>query len=964
MDDKVRVVAGDNRTGYVARRDVAGALADGWRLGTEDEAAAAKVRREASGVVGTVQGSAEALASGASLGMSDVALDALGVENIGARREALGDAATALEIAGGVGATIATGGLGGAAQGAGRLGGGLTARTLARRGLGALAAPTKYATKAGHAVERAVLGARGAEATLARRGLASFAGSATEGVLGGVGGAVSESVIKDKPLTAEALVGGAIAGGLFEGSLGGGATAAGGMFGRMMRGVHPRSGKAIPADDLRRVIAEEAGIDPGVIPDSVVDGARKTDSTTLADIMERAAPYSGADPEIARRVGLEIQRDPQRVQKLLANRQAAENEIGEIFQGKLNAVQEALSDARKRAQSEGKYSSIAGKMPERLSASARSGIKADLKWWNQRAERMTATNEKTGFSSYDQPTLNKFNSLLLRAQEEMLEDHGSATAHFRALDRLKRDVAVLVEKTGGWGAPKGAPTSTSLQEINEELRDLHRDMRLRLENHTSWGAAVAQHQQDLNSSLARSLQLQADFTRVATNSGTRSLFNPDGKVNLRSAISMLRQHRRMGGSEVVRKFDQVLESQLDHLRVIRDQYDLGREELHSIQKAEDAVKGIREEMSRQADNASLLDDLQSLRDAESAGSVSMGIASTIGPSAGAIIGAGLAGPVGAGVGLLAGGVLRPYTTARSMASLLAMKRRFGGKFDGASLVGKLRKGYGKAVAKMGELGEAAGRAEVPRRAKTAARGLKLGLAFQIGRLTVEEKAEGLEKMGKRLRELEDPEQIEVALGPDFQAFAGDAPETAGAVHEAVTRLARFLRAEMPPVFRDELVGGAPFVNEPDADRWIRLAQAALDPRSVVDHFLDGTLTTEEARALQEVYPATFAELAAGAQEAVIKAAEQGEPIDYEGRVLLSVLLGMPLEPMLRPSMFAHLQGLYTNASDASEPQYQDPNGGKGQGQGRGRGPKTTGSIDAMATTGTASQRTGSRKSRA
>ena len=64
-------------------------------------------------------------------------------------------------------------------------------------------------------------GAEAAEASLGRRALAATAGGATEGAIGGLGGVVSESVIKDKPMTAEALVGGALAGAAFGGAASG-----------------------------------------------------------------------------------------------------------------------------------------------------------------------------------------------------------------------------------------------------------------------------------------------------------------------------------------------------------------------------------------------------------------------------------------------------------------------------------------------------------------------------------------------------------------------------------------------------------------------------------------------------------------------------------------------------------------------------------------------------------------------
>lgn len=312
---KVRVVSGDNKTGYVSADKLAVAKAQGWREATEEEAAAKKQRREASSVTGTIQGGAEAVFRGASMGGTDLLLEGLGVEGVGARADALGEIGTGLEIGGAVAASIATGGGGAVAQGAGRGAAAVTAKQIAKRGLGAIAAPTKYATKAGTAVERLVLGgAEAAESSLGRRALATAAGGVTEGAIGGLGGAVSESVIQDKPMTAEALVGGALAGAAFGGAASGGASLAGGALGRVLQGLHPRTGKPVADDAIRDVLGVDAGVAPTSVTDELVQAAKKTEPGMLDSIVEqwaKAAPLSGADPEIARRVGKRIIADPE-----------------------------------------------------------------------------------------------------------------------------------------------------------------------------------------------------------------------------------------------------------------------------------------------------------------------------------------------------------------------------------------------------------------------------------------------------------------------------------------------------------------------------------------------------------------------------------------------------------------------------------------------------------------------------
>lgn len=954
---KVRVVRGDNSTGYVDESKLAEAKSQGWREATEKEATAKKARREASSTTGTLLGGFEAVAAGASLGGTDLALTALGADGVGARREALGEAGTALEVAGGVAASVATGGTGAVAQGAGRAAAGVTAKQVAKRALGAVAAPTKYVTKAGTAVERAVLGGvEAADVGLGRRVAASVAGGAVEGGIEGVAGAVSESVIKHKPLTAEALVGGALAGAAFGGAMSGGATTAGGALGRVLQGAHPRSGNAVSDAAIRDVVGEHHGMDPGDIPESVVAASRTMDETTIAKWSQRQALITGADPDALTRVNIVAINEPKRFQDLVNRKAAIEESAAQTLQDGLGQVQGALSTARKLTGGEAKYKTIGTRMPKnadfvapRITEQVRGSFEA-------RVAAMEAENTRNFARAYDVGAVREIKALVGRALTESLPEaaDGASAAErsFRAIDRLKRDSGEVIRSTGGWGAPPPG-TTTDMIAANKEAKAIYADAQKHLEREDLFGEA-ATAQREINAAYAAVARAESEFKSGVPGSGLTKLFNPDGSVSMRQAIIIARQYGRIGGDEVVTKLDGAMQAQVDYLRTVAKHYDLGADGARQLKAAEDGVEQIRGKLRDQAKDAAFLDDLENARQAEGNRSVSMGITSTIGPSAGALIGGSIAGPVGAAAGLVAGGITRPYTTARSIASLLSMTENFGKRFDGKGMVAKLRKGFSSA--KDGAAKKLAA-AKVPERAGLVAKGLKLGIAFQLGKLSVEEKAKGIEKMSERLSTLSDPDELEKVLGPEFEVMSADAPETATAVHESVARLVTFLRTNLPTVHRDPFSGRPPMVNAAEADRYIRLANAALNPRSVVASLYAGTITSDEARALREVYPETFAAMSDGVKEAVMLAAERNDPIPYKGRVRLSILLGQPLETLMRPESIRKMQALYGPPSEPAPEQQQ---------QAQPPAPrrlKTTGSANAMLAMGTGSQLTATRKQR-
>lgn len=913
-DEEVRVVGPDNRTAYFKKGDIGDALAQGWRLASEGEATAAKSRREAVSTVGTIRGAAETVASGASLGLSDVAMSALGVDakGIKARREGLGEGGIGLEIAGGIAATVATGGLGGAAQTVGR--GGLLARGLAGAGR-AIAAPSRLAARVGLGVER---GLAGAEAGLARRVAASTAGGAIDGALGGLGGAVSESVLSDKDMTAEAVVGSVLAGAAF----GGAGNAVGGLgegaFGRLLRGAEARRGGDVADGAMRDVMARDMGVPADELTGGMIDAAKKTEGGFLSDAAERLAPLSGADPAIARRVVAKIEADPKRWNDVFNRRKAIEEEVAETFQQGLAEVQESLGKARKLSGGEAKYGALEGKLPKNADFVSPRIAEEQLGKLGARLDDMVAQNEATFARSYDVGAVRETQRLVGRAREELLTNTttgevsaSSAARAFQSIDRLKRDLSEQISSTGGWGAPPHG-TTTDVVAANKAMKEMYGEVKTHLERDDLYGAA-AEAQREINGAYSRVAQAQQAFKSGAA-PGLKKLFNPDGTISSRQALTLARQHGRMGGGEVVAQLDEALEAQLDYLRTVQKHYDVDGA---AVREAEDAVTGIRERFESQRETAEFLDDAQSLRDAESARSVSMGAMSSLGPGVGAALGLSVGGPIGAAIGALAGGVVRPYTTARTMASLLSMTKGFGRPFRGGRLVARLRAGLKKsapslraAAVRSGEEARALGRS-----------GLRAG-AFQVGKGTAEQRGKKARRVAQRIHRLGSPEGIRTALGPEFEVFEKEAPETAAAIEGVITTAVKFLSSKAPAFVENPYSGVVVPPNPRDVDRWLRYRGVIVRPRSVVDRVLDGTVTPDDVEALAAVYPRHLEQLRDQVQESMAASAGRGRPVPYRGRLRLSRVLDLPLDPSLDPQRLARSQAMMRVDGAQGEAQQQ------------------------------------------
>ncbi len=225
---EVPVLDKNGEAWFIPSEDVSNALAQGYQIETAADEKARELREKyASGSWNKIRAFAEEAARSASIGVSDVAFRAFGVEAeaLAARKEDLG-----------VGATIAADVLG--------IGGslfapvpGATAGATAKAGLGAvraIGAPARVVAAGGAAVTKATgaalnVGARTGAARVAARAVEASVGTAVEGAAYSTGMVISEAALGDKELTASRIAGeigvGALLGGAF--GIGGAAVGAG-----------------------------------------------------------------------------------------------------------------------------------------------------------------------------------------------------------------------------------------------------------------------------------------------------------------------------------------------------------------------------------------------------------------------------------------------------------------------------------------------------------------------------------------------------------------------------------------------------------------------------------------------------------------------------------------------------------------------------------------------------------------
>ena len=263
--DKVHLVT-DKGVRLFSGADVPKMLRAGAKLASDDEIHHAKVEAKYGSGAGQVMTSVLGGLSGATLGLSDIAANALGGEHyVEEHREAN---PLNFAISQGVGAIAPMFIPGADAAAAGEIGEateGASALSKAAEATRAVSAPTRAVGRAGSAVESVVRHALGAEgesslvAGLAKKALAKGAGAATEGALLGVAQELDEHEITGNPeVNGEKVLAAMGHGALLGLATGAGLTAAGEIGSRVLGKVAPSLGKMAETEAFRSINARKA----------------------------------------------------------------------------------------------------------------------------------------------------------------------------------------------------------------------------------------------------------------------------------------------------------------------------------------------------------------------------------------------------------------------------------------------------------------------------------------------------------------------------------------------------------------------------------------------------------------------------------------------------------------------------------------------------------------------------------
>jgi hypothetical protein len=973
----------DERTGEVVNVDEADlpSIGAGYRAATPEEVAADLQRQQyGEGFGNEAAAFGEGILSGATIGLSDVAAKAIApeyAEGLAARREYNPTAAGVGEGVGVLGATLLSGGAGGAAS-AGARGAGLAAR-----GARVLSAPARALVGLGEAATAGtgrLLGAEAATGVLGgalREAAAMGVGGAAEGALFGAAKAVTDDYLNDHEITAERIAMGAGDGMWMGGGLGAGLGLAGGVVGRGAKKVRDAFTRSDADREATRVLEEAVDATPGATGELGATGEATTAASagsgaaTSAEA-EAAGATLSADQRILQQVGyksddslmaeLTVPTNPERVTAMervrgLAEQADAAKRFGQLKTDKTNDVVRKIEEFRRIEDQLETYINK-GHKKDAVKAAIET---APPEWSDAHFDRVLSSvdESRTRLSKMREDTY-----ALDPTQHAALKDAVDMANELEA--RLKGFTGRKVQPQQGPLSPS-APAARYDAEAVAEIQDLHDKFkgalgrasrkagnaspshinageaalrrefmghRALLEDETLYGKGATELQRVTNAAESEAILYQRawdeQFGLADTRQTKRAGVDMEGKsfdgVQSFDKVSEASHPKIRNLMETVgddpqaeRTFALGLQRQADKIKTKADFYamppEMRAQALRAKALADEIVGSVRDVKATRQMAEEYAVAVNELRDIPLYGEQLAKLKIAFGRSANLIAKSDVATSLGA-----TGGKASARAGASSGAQSAASQAiRNGMKSEGAIVrtaqgVGKWLRKAGDTATRVGERAAYAGR-------RVAKAGPLLGVSVSSSN------PGSAEALIRNIGALQNPQSDERrAARLSRLELRQTNPRLAQALEDHTQRVADFLADKAG----DLSVGprpGDPFGQHrkprhspAKIDKMARYVDAATNPAGALDRIAAGNVTREDVEVLQALYPRMYRRV----RDEVLQHVSTAEELpSYEARLKLGILVGAPTDPSMRPAMVQALQNVARSGAGAkADPQQQ------------------------------------------
>lgn len=857
--------------GSIPAEDLQKALAEGFQPVSEQEYQTAQRRAEAETVPGALTASATKLASGASLGLSDV-----GIREIGGKRAAqyVKDAQEAFptlslvsEIAGAALPALATEG-GSTAVSAGRAGltGAREASLLtraARGGLEIVSAPSRAAMGLGEATEMAMSRILGQEAdNFLLRGLQRVVPAAArgtvEGAAQGLGTALSEDALSDHGISREAFIHHITTGAMMGAGLGGAMSGLGFVAKESTQALQ-RKLEAMSADG-----ALDAVVDMYAKGSSFISGKDEGAIKRLLKDKEFRVKAVDDPTAIIHQSAFDVARDA-------------------------NAMDDTVRAIHKDVWGSGKAQQMRAKIPVQNFPS----INNDAVKMLDEVKKIHAEMASKPQVYTQQRRVEKLGEIVEHLEKEVLtaSNRGSsAGAHiFNEMNWAKQRIGKLAKTSAIPGVEEAvaerlqADVYDGLFKPFLEREDLFAD------------AAIAQR--EVNALSRPSFGSQRAYERNFSK-GTGKIdphhdwleVTESDPGKLANTLANLGTPQSHIDAQILRSHG---ENTIQALEAYKTHYDLAPKVTAKIDQGIASAKDYLATLDKATEHVGALRTLQSI----SGGTNGIGLALDVaGAVTGGIAGFGLGTLAKKGLDLLAD----PGNVVRKLAMLERLAGGLQGKVDGG-LKGLL------STAKEGA---------------SRARNAAVPAAVRAFGSTPEERRKAFDdKRRAIMAAIENPARATAHL----EQMRDAAPQLVDHARVQLTAQAKYLASKLPqPISSPSLQPGIAAkharYSDDDISKFGRIWEAVRNPASVLSDLKRGTATRDQIEAMRVASPATFELAQKRARERIAEMDAKGHPLSYDQRLALSSLLGIDDADASRsPQSVQAMQAAYLRSGAGPQP---------------------------------------------
>ena len=907
---------------YVDEADLEAAKEDGLKVATPQQVAEVKLEAEYGGALNQLGAGASGVASGLTLGLSDIALSELGGrERLAAYESLYPTERMAGTVAGAVLPALLSAGTSAPASGAS-----LAARALA-------ATPAALATRAGAgaAAGLGLAAAEGVASGVGRTALRLGVSSGIESAIQGAGFEAGKLAIDDK-LTGESIgqiasagltqgaVGFGLGGGL--GLLGGGArsvlarrqnvlseVAPDGIrpsawqtaqsraqkFGAKLRGADPNF-----ADEYaQRQAFREMGVDAKeLLAEELAQPIPPRPKPGSVEVPETLAPEAFTVPEAARATDAAAEAEQ------MAARLSSAKDIEEAAAVELRSLNERSGKAGRKIRDEFDDFLVGEELADVATRS--SSIKADVLIGGNVLPEQLAQQRLWGESmllefddtirkivddplGYSQQPVKKLKAVAARAERQYyaaleLPSGEQSRELYRLFDRdLKSDMGAITGRL-----KRGAMTPEARQTA-DALTDFYKSPQAGLEDVELWGE-IANVQRQINPQISEAITRKAAFSGDWYETAIRRKNPADPWRGLPlSDPNKIEKAVREAVSPMGSTSERTLVEYIDHKR---NYYGLLEKygDFKGKPKLLDAVQGQAKRLDRILERFEEMKQLQREVNFENPGGTGFSRMADAVPGAGASALRGVA-----------NAILRPQFISGAFRSAEAVLAP-----SAARTVESLAGSQAKTVASSASK---AVRAIETKAVPVAARAKATGAT-----------GPRYDALSRRTSELAMQRPAVLAQLKNETAWIGDAAPVAH--QEAISAAARkldYLARMLPRGLAAATPFSAPLPpTKQQQQEWLSRAKALDNPASMLTDFTNGKLTPQAVEAVREVYPETLTSIQTQVMERLTALQSRGKAPSYLQRLQLGLLLGIPTDPLLAPNVARAIQAQYAAQPGAAQ----------------------------------------------